>query len=380
MSHAIGAMGATGGFAPEDEESRDRAGTESPGRAPVRLRDVARAANVALSTASRALRGQPRINEETRRRVFEAAERLGYEPEQMRSLKRTMGAGVAGGIGTGMAAGVQPGMRIGVICIDLAGTFTPTILIGAENALQARSITPMLVNAGGNEALLYRCVEQLLAQDVAGLLIISRRTDPVPYRLDVPVPVVYAYGPSTDPADCSVVQDNVESGRMAVRHLLSCGRTRIAVIAGDRTYSVSHERLRGAEDALHEAGLELACKARFGPWDVEWGRAAVRLLLDDDPTFDAVVCQSDVIARGCVEELERNGRNVPQDVAVIGHDDREDYVVYAHPWLTSIDDGNESLGRMAALRLMDAIEGRPHHGVDHVAARLIQRESTLPTD
>ena len=69
--------------------------------------------------------------------------------------------------------------------------------------------------------------------------------------------------------DCSVAQDNMESGCLAVRHLLSCGRTRIAIIAGDSEYSVTHERMRGALKALHDAGLQLAGEARFGPWEAE---------------------------------------------------------------------------------------------------------------
>lgn len=110
------------------------------------------------------------------------------------------------------------------------------------------------------------------------------------------------------------------------------------------------------------------------------GARPARLLLNDGAAFDAVICQNDVLARGCIEELERSGCRVPQDVAVIGHDNSPDYVSYAHPLLTSIDDNNEMLGRQAALCLLDAIAGHPHHGVERVPVKLIQRESTLPLD
>lgn len=364
---------------PEQREEHDpAAGAAMPH--PVRLKDVAEAANVALSTASRALRGQSRINVETRRRVWEAARRLGYDVGRCAAPDGGGQADADGGNETGRrAVGPSRDTRVGVVCLDLAGTFSPTILLGAENAFQARSTAMLLINAGGNEALLHRCVEQLLAQDVAGLLVISRRTDPVEH-LDVPVPCVYAYGRSVDPDDCSIVQDNVAAGHMAVDHLLSCGYRRIAIIGGDKAYEASRERMEGALDALRAHGLEPVGTPRFGPWDTEWGRAATRLLLNDDPTFDAVVCQSDVLARGCIDELERSGRRVPQNTAVIGHDDKVDFVIYAHPHLTSINDHNEEVGRRAAVCLMDAIDGRPHHGVEYVAASLVQRESTLPSD
>jgi Bacterial regulatory proteins, lacI family len=228
----------------------------------VRLEEVASAANVSLSTASKALRGKPHVSEKTRIRVIDAAQRLGYSAaEAMASMAR---------LSVRDSHGVQD-FRVGIIGVDMKGVFSPTILIGAENAFQARSAAALLFNASGNEALFHSGIERMLVQGVSGLLIISRRTDPVPYYVDSPVPVVYAYGPSRDPDDCSVAQDNVESGCLAVRHLLSCGRTRIAIIAGDSECSVAHERMRGALKALHDAGLQLVGEARFGSWEAEWG-------------------------------------------------------------------------------------------------------------
>lgn len=187
----------------------------------VRLEEVASAANVSLSTASKALRGKPHVSEKTRIRVIDAARRLGYSAaEAMASMAR---------LSVRDSHGMQD-FRVGIIGVDMKGVFSPTILIGAENAFQARSAAALLFNASGNEALFHSGIERMLVQGVSGLLIISRRTDPVPYYVDSPVPVVYAYGPSRDPDDCSVAQDNVESGCLAVRHLLSCGRTRIAIL------------------------------------------------------------------------------------------------------------------------------------------------------
>lgn len=193
----------------------------------VRLEEVASAANVSLSTASKALRGKPHVSEKTRIRVIDAARRLGYSAaEAMASMAR---------LSVRDSHGMQD-FRVGIIGVDMKGVFSPTILIGAENAFQARSAAALLFNASGNEALFHSGIERMLVQGVSGLLIISRCTDPVPYYVDSPVPVVYAYGPSRDPDDCSVAQDNVESGCLAVRHLLSCGRTRIAIIPSTRLH------------------------------------------------------------------------------------------------------------------------------------------------
>lgn len=180
----------------------------------VRLEEVASAANVSLSTASKALRGKPHVSEKTRIRVIDAARRLGYSAaEAMASMAR---------LSVRDSHGMQD-FRVGIIGVDMKGVFSPTILIGAENAFQARSAAALLFNASGNEALFHSGIERMLVQGVSGLLIISRCTDPVPYYVDSPVPVVYAYGPSRDPDDCSVAQDNVESGCLAVATFFPAG-------------------------------------------------------------------------------------------------------------------------------------------------------------
>ncbi|MDU2403738.1 MAG: substrate-binding domain-containing protein, partial [Bifidobacterium longum] len=133
-------------------------------------------------------------------------------------------------------------------------------------------------------------------------------------------------------------------------------------------------------EALAELGIEPAGPIRYGKWDEGWGRAATRLLLDQGVTFDAVVCQNDQLARGCIDVLKQQGLRIPDDVAVIGHDNWSVLTSSSRPALTSIDNETETIGRRAARYLVDAIDGNPHHGVDYVPCRLIQRESTLPLD
>ena len=176
---------------------------------------------------------------------------------------------------------------------------------------------------------------------------------------------------------------------MAVNHLISCGKRKIAIIGGSDTTSTTHDlllgspkaaqdRLQGAMQALHEADLEPAGPIRFSQWSESWGRAATRLLLDQGVDFDAVVCQSDEIARGCMDVLHSRGIGIPSQVAVIGHDNRSLLAPDADPPLTSIDNCTEEMGHVAARALLDAINGKPHHGTEYVSCRLVQRESTLP--
>lgn len=330
----------------------------------VRLEDVAAAAGVSLSTASKAIHGKPRVSEETRARVLQTAKRLNYAPNK---LAQSLASGTSN--------------TIGLITSDLNGRFSTPILIGAENELRAKSISVLLSNARGDASLERSQIEKMLELKVDGLLIAQCETNPrQSLGNDWGVPIVYAYGPSIGPDDCSVTCDNVEAGRLAVNHLISCGRRKIALIGGDDTFAATADRYKGAMEALAEFGLEPAGPVRFGQWDENWGRAATRLLIDQGVDFDAVVCQSDQLARGCIDALKQEGLRIPDDVAVIGHDNWDVLTSSSRPALTSIDNEVESIGRRAARYLMDAIDGHPHHGVDYVPCRLVQRESTLPLD
>ena len=116
----------------------------------------------------------------------------------------------------------------------------------------------------------------------------------------------------------------------------------------------------------------------YGSWSEAWGRGATRLLLDRDPDLDAVFAGSDQIARGVLDALLEAGRKVPEEVSVIGYDNWEVPSLDSRPPLTTVDPGLENLGRVAALRLAAAIEGREGHGVEIQAGRVVTRSSTAP--
>lgn len=335
---------------------------EPHARRKVTLADVAAEAGVSLATASKALNNQPRVSDSTRAKVTTVAKRLNYAPNTF-----------AQSLVTGRTN------SIGIITSDLVGRWSIPILIGAEDELGNTSNTVLLSNARGDTLLERNSLDFLISRSVDGILIAGQETNPrSPLRHSADVPLVYAYAPSEDPQDCSVTCDNVQAGRLAVEHLLSCGKSRIAIICGSDTFSASTDRLRGSLEALHEAGLEPAGPIRFNEWSEAWGRAATRLLIDQHVDFDGVVCQSDQIARGCLTILRQEGLEVPHDVAVIGHDDWQVLTLESMPPLTSITNQTEEIGHIAARNLLDAIQGNPHHGVEYVPCRLVQRESTLP--
>ena len=143
-------------------------------------------------------------------------------------------------------------------------------------------------------------------------------------------------------------------------------------------FQATIDRERGALDTLRMDGAAplLVINDR---WSEDWGERAAQLLLERDEMPDAVYCLNDEIARGMCRTLQMHGHRVPQDIAVIGHDNWDSVCVNVHPTLTSFDNELETMGRRAARHLLDAINGRPHHGVFQVESRLVIRESTDAT-
>lgn len=336
-----------------------RAGTGLPHK--TTLKDVARAAGVSVSTASKALNGRTDVNASTRTRVLEVAERLSFSPNALAQSLLAQRSGT-----------------VGLLTSDLEGRFSIPILMGAEDAFGSDQTSVFLCDARGDAIREQHHIRALLSRQVDGLIVVGARPDARPsLGRELGVPVVYAYAPSNDPQDLSLVCDQYGGGAKAVDHLLGCGRTRIAHITGDASYSAAQERARGASDRLHEAGLQLAGgQVFYGTWSEMWGRTAARELLRREPSLDAIFAGSDQIARGVLDSLDRAGVRVPAQVSVVGFDNWEPLATNAQPPLTTIDPNLQQLGRVAAQRLFSAIAGDPGSGVETISCRLVARESS----
>ncbi len=328
----------------------------------VTLGDVAQRAKVSIATASKALNGREDVADATRRRVLLAADELSFTPNAMaRGL-------VAGRTGT-----------VGLLTSDLEGRFMLPILMGAEDAFGAGQVNVFLCDARGDAIREQHHLRALLSRRVDGIIVVGRQTDPRPsLGQDIPVPVVYAYSPSDDPRDLSLTPDNRAGGRLAIEHLVACGRTRIAHISGDPTYAAGRDRLAGAREALAAAGLRMIGDPMFSEWTENWGRDAGAMLLSRYPDIDGIFAASDQIARGVLDSARELGRVVPDDLAVVGYDNWEILATNSRPDLTTVDANLQNLGRLAAQRVFEAIDGaRLDSGSVQLPVRLVIRGSTI---
>ncbi|MCF6476261.1 LacI family transcriptional regulator [Nonomuraea sp. MG754425] len=324
------------------------------------IADVATLAGVSVGTASKALNGRGSLREETRSRVKEAARQLNFE---VNAGARNLHSGRT--------------YTVGMITTDTIGRFSIPVLMGAEDALGAGQMSVFLCDGRDDPIREQYHVKTLLSRRVDGIIVTGRRTQArAPIAAGLPVPVVYAFISSADPADCSVVPDEEGGARKAVEHLLAVGRSRIAHVTGPEHHHSARVRSVAAVERLAEAGLSPAAAPLFGAWSEVWGRQAVGMLLAGGATFDAVFCGSDQIARGVAEALRAVGRRVPQDVALVGFDNWDVMTEACQPPLTSVDMNLEGLGRTAAEMLLAAINGSHSPGRHAHPCHLVVREST----
>ena len=337
-----------------------KGGNTAEGPTRVTLAEVAALAGVSVGTASKALNDRGSMREETRARVREAADRLGFHVDV-----------VARSLQTGRS------YTVGMITTDSIGRFSIPVMLGVEDTLGAGQMSVLLCDARDDRIREQYYLKTLLSRRVDGIIVTGRRTDPrPPLAQRPPVPVVYAFMQSADPQDCSIVPDEADGARRAVAHLVDTGRRRIATVGGPERHHSARTRVTSALTAIEEAGLTAGGEPLYGEWSEAWGRQAARILLRRDPELDAVFCASDQIARGLVDGLREAGRRVPREVAVVGFDNWDVMTAASRPPLTSVDMDLEGLGRDAAELLLSAIDGEPRPGVHLHPCRLAIRAST----
>jgi len=339
----------------------------------VTLKDVAEKAGVSIKTVSNVVNERPFIAEETRERVRQAIDALGYQPNLVaRSLRKSP---------VGVMALALP---------NLANTYFSDIGVEIIAAAAAQSYTVLLDHTGGsreNEILIAHGLRQHLIDGVIlnadSLTLDDLRTE------RIPLPLVllgeHLYGAPWD----HVVIDNMAAARQATAHLLRLGRRRVAFInmfeaelarMGESYTGPSRFRLAGYSAALAEAGLAVdpSLLLAFPIPDRAAGVAAVKTLLALARPPDAIFCFNDLLALGALRGLYDAGLRVPEDVAVVGIDDIEESA-YATPSLTTISPDKRAIAWRAVELLIDRIQGRRTGPPERfeLPFRLIERESTI---
>ena len=252
--------------------------------------------------------------------------------------------------------------------------------MGAEDAFGAGQVNVFLCDARGDTIREQYHLRALLSRRVDGLIVVGRQTDPRPsLGHGIPVPVVYAYAPSDDPSDLSITPDNVSAGRIAVEHLIACGRTRIAHITGEPAYAAARDRADGRPRRRctppGSSSSATSCTAS-GP---RAGAATPPPCCWPGTPTSTRSCAAPTRSPAAPSTPPATcSRTVPDDLAVMGFDNWEVLTTNSRPELTSIDANLQQLGRTAAQRVFAALDGVDIGcGTEYVPGRLVIRGSTV---
>ena len=317
-----------------------------PGRA--NMREVARLAEVAVSSVSRVLSGHPDVSPAMHARVMAVVDELGYEPDLLAQSLRLRATGT-----------------VGFVVGDISNPLLAEIALGAETTLGEAGYSMLLTNSENDPARDARHARLLLQRRVDGLLLsLAAEQDSDTVRtlegIDVPVVLIDRELPASVQAS-SVLSDHRAGMRAAVGHLLALGHRRIGLILG-QPLRFSRERRRGLEQAFEAAGLPPTYRIMEGQLGREHGRGATAALLDgaDPPT--AIVAGGNQLLVGALEELIRRGLRVGEDISLVSCD-ATPLTELTVPPIAVIQRDSRELGRRAAQLLLrgmvDAAE--PEH-------------------
>ncbi|OLP60878.1 LacI family transcriptional regulator [Xaviernesmea oryzae] len=335
-----------------------RISQEKKGR--LTIHDLAAAAGVSISTASKALNGTGRMGAETRERVQRVAREIGFRPNALAK---------------GLLS--KRSFTIGLLTNDTYGRFTLPLMAGVAEALVDHGVSVFLCAIEDDPALGQVHVEAMLDKQVDGIIATGKRVDrSLPIDLsNLPVPVVYAFTEGTR-GSVTFRSDDGHGARLASEWLIAQGRRRLVHITGPESFFSVCER---AEAFRAVAGGQ--APVVYGDWSEGWGYQAVARLWDEaaekgQEAPDAIFCGNDQIARGVVDALRERGLKVPTDVSIVGFDNWEIVAAQMRPPLTTVDMELRELGRQAGLTVLALAEGRVvEPGVRTLPCRLVVRES-----
>lgn len=308
------------------------------------MMDVARQAGVSQATVSLILNGSPgaRFSAATRNIVQKAALDVGYTLARRGKRRVTAEQTVIAFIVDEVAA--DPWMTLA--------------FEGArEKALEFGYTTCLTVARGDPEAEI-TALEQVTQHGLLGIIygtILTRRVDPPPILLQHRTVLLNCF--EVDRKLPSVVPGDLLGGREATERLIRAGRRRIAIINGQQGIDATRNRMRGYRQALASHDIPFDAElVRPGNWEPSAGYEETMFLMAMKSPPDAIFCANDLMAVGCYEALHELGKRIPQDVAVIGYDDR-DIAQFLRPGLTTLILPQREMGALAAEILIDSAGG-----------------------
>jgi LacI family transcriptional regulator len=326
------------------------------------IRDIAKMAKVSHMTVSRALNNDPRVREETKKRILDLVNKLNYRPNaRARSFV------------------TKKSNLIGLVVSDISNLFYAELARGIEDKAHEEGYNVIFCSTDNKPERMEIYVNLMLDAGVDGFIFASVRLhEPVVQRLIAErFPLVLVNRKLRGEAYNYVVLNNIQGAYESTEHLINLGYRRIAIITGNSNLSTGLDRLKGYNQALRDYHIEFDENYVIqGPFTRETGYEGAKRLLTMKDKPEAIFGGNDYIAMGVIDAVEELGVHIPGDIGLVGFDDTE-FASNQRIKLTTVSQRKYEMGNLGVQILIDYIERKETDYIHKVILepRLIVRES-----
>ncbi len=308
------------------------------------MNDIARIAGVSLGTVSHVLNNSANVRAPLRKRVLEAVQAAGYQPNQLaRGLRR------------------DKTDVIGMIIPDITNPFFPAVVRGAEDVAFSNGYRLILCNTDNDHSKELIHLRELRTYLPTGLIVIPSNFSDLTMQAEsyrrAGTGVVCVDRLPRNWAGDSVTVNNEEGAMEATRYLIQMGHKRLAMIVGPQHLTNAKDRLNGFKKAVKEARIHISPEyIQETTFDKQGGYSKSLVLLRLIPRPTAIFAGNDMIALGALRAIREAGLRCPEDVSLMGFDDL-DLAEATYPALSSVSQSGYQLGTTAAHMLVGRLHG-----------------------
>lgn len=303
------------------------------------IKDIAKEAGVSISTVSYVINDSGPVGDEKKKLILELVEKYKFQPNRIaKSLKE------------------KKTRTIGILTDLTRFDIGKQIIIGISEMCKQRNYNVLMSNQMED---LKKSFDILVSSQVEGIIYLDYRVEEFAVEFDVDIPMVFAYCYNSSFQSSCVIPDDVQGGYIATNHLIERGHKRIGCITGYVNWKATNDRIKGYQTALNEKELYIdPTLIRVGDYrDMEKNYKIAYELLSSEDRPTAIFALNDVIAAGVYNAAYDLGFRIPQDVAVVGFDNR-DFANYIRPSLTTVSMPLMDIGKNSCEILFDKIGGK----------------------
>lgn len=333
----------------------------------ITIYDLARELNLSPATVSRGLKNHQAINKNTKKRIVDKAEEMGYRSNNFASNLRK-----------------QKSLTIGVLVHQLNSNFIASVLSGIEKITAVANYDIIIAHSsesGKKEAanasnLFHKRVDGLIASLASDTSELSHFQQ----FFKKGIPVIFFDRVEENSEGAKIIIDNYKAGYEATQHLIEQGCKRIIHITSNLKRNVYIKRFGGYRDALKDNGIEFDENLVFeGSMTKETFLAAAQEIVKMNPLPDGLFSTNDLSAALCIQVFKEHGIRVPEDIAVVGFNN-DTISTIIDPQLTTINYPAVKMGEQAAMLLINHLTGSANSSLTSsivLNSELIIRKSSL---